>query len=92
MGGTRFAGDLSAALELPESAYGLAFIEEETGRIVFAGWDSGHAESTHVNLPSPDGMTHYEVINQEGEMQSEGDATEFLPLWLANRVTYVRFQ
>lgn len=91
LGDARYAGDLSAKLNLPAGVYGLGFMNEQTGQIYLAAWDGRFKKTTTLSLPCPAAMQSYEVLDEEGESVAEGGVVESLTLELTGQVTYVRF-
>ncbi len=88
---TRFAGDLSVALALPERVFALAFADVSAPRLVVAVWDGRGPGSTHAcSLPAPPSATAARVIALDGEVQSE-NLLDPLPLALTADVQYVEF-
>ena len=92
LGGSRYAGDLSDALNLPEGVHALAFVEEDAGDATFAGWDARPGGETWLALPCPEGRRAYRVFDDEGLLLFEGSGEEPLLLELTGHVLYVRFE
>jgi hypothetical protein len=91
LGDMRFAGDLSAALGLPIGVYGLAFMDEESGRIALAAWDGRYQQTQTLNLPPPASADRYETLDEAGVLTAEGNVGPPLSLELTNQVVYVLF-
>jgi hypothetical protein len=88
---SRFAGDLKTSLGLPDTVYGLAFLEEPTGRITFAGWDASTGPFREVRLPCPAGTGSYRCVTDEGEFVTDGPCPGEVTIRLTERVLYVQF-
>lgn len=91
LGTSRYAGDRSVALGFPTGVYGLAFVEDGSGAVTLAGWDSRGPGGIDLVIPSPPGATSYRVYAQDGAPVGEGAAPTDLPVRLDERLTYVRF-
>ncbi|HPM76693.1 MAG TPA: hypothetical protein PK961_06345 [bacterium] len=91
LGESRFAGDLSTALALPEGVYGLAFIDETSDEFRFAGWDGRQWQSQPIELPCPPGTVSYRVFDEQGKLLDQSATAESISVELSNRVIYVEF-
>ncbi len=88
---SRFAGDLGAALALPNGAVALAFIDDVDGHLTFVGWDSVPDRTTPLDLPSPPRRHTYTCTTDIGEAACEPGIASSVPLELTGRAVYVRF-
>ena len=92
LGETKFAGDLSPKLGLPEDVYALAFADDDLMRIVVALWDGRSPFSVaEVDLPFPAGVTQATVYDQDGNVIST-PTDDPLHLALQGQVMYVEFE
>jgi len=88
---TRYAGDLSAALSLSKSVFGLVFEDVDADRLVVAVWDGREPGNAFaLSLPAPPGAIAARVLALEGEVISE-ELVDPLPISLNGNVQYVEF-
>jgi len=92
LGRSRFAADLSPRLLLPAGVYALAFLDKDTGAVIFAGWDSRTGYSTEVALPFPENATGYQLLNDHNDVIQEGDGDKIVRVILNKHVQYVKFE
>jgi len=91
LGASRYAGDVSGALDLPDGARALAFLEEESGAITLAGWDAVPLRETGTALPCPPGAVSFRVRTDLGETLADGACPGGPSIELGKRVVYARF-
>lgn len=89
---TRYAGDLSKGLGLPDGVFGLAFTDVIAPRLVLAVWDSrDDAGDYGVELPLPPSILAARIVEMDGTDQHL-DLENDLVIKTSSGVRYIEFE